>query len=157
MLMTTLRVLISGWPLNVFVDLTHGFCLNKVKMIGYGVNTIGWKFMPIMMGTIPDNPGEPSEMYTSAWEHYQSALRDFVFGWKPCIAGCPSCTQTKSILCHRSIQSLLDSHEYSSDCILPVASMNSDSSGGLLKSGTEYKEKLPDLVVNQCHAHLTGM
>jgi hypothetical protein len=70
MLLTTLRVVISEWPLNVFVDLTHGFCANKVKMIGYGVNTIGWKFMPIMMGTIPDNPGEPSEMYTSAWEIY---------------------------------------------------------------------------------------
>ena len=72
MLLSTLRVMISGWPLNVFVDLTHGFCMNKVKMIGYGVNSIGWKFMPIMMGTIPDNPGEPSEMYTSAWETYQS-------------------------------------------------------------------------------------
>jgi hypothetical protein len=62
MLLTTLRVVISEWPLNVFVDLTHGFCANKVKMIGYGVNTIGWKFMPIMMGTIPDNPGEPGSL-----------------------------------------------------------------------------------------------
>ena len=47
MLLTPLRVVISEWPLNVFVDLTHGFCANKVKMIGYGVNTLGWAFVNI--------------------------------------------------------------------------------------------------------------
>ena len=156
MLLTTLRVVISEWPLNVFVDLTHGFCANKVKMIGYGVNTIGWEFLPIMMGTIPDNPGEPSEMYTSAWEIYQIALRDFVYDWKPCISGCPSCTIIRSILCNRIVQPLLDNPEYSEHGILPLSSINSDSSSGLFKSGNEYKEKVPDMVVNMCHSHLTG-
>jgi hypothetical protein len=40
MLLTVLRVIISEWPLTIFVDLTHQFCANKVKMIGYGVNTL---------------------------------------------------------------------------------------------------------------------
>jgi hypothetical protein len=42
MLLTVLRVIISEWPLNIFVGLTHRFCANKVKMIGYGVNTLGF-------------------------------------------------------------------------------------------------------------------
>jgi hypothetical protein len=158
MLLTPLRVVISEWPLNVFVDLTHGFCANKVKMIGYGVNTIGWNFMPIMMGTIPDNPGEPSQMYTSAWEVFQSALRDFVYTWKTCPCGCPSCEVIRSILCHPTVEPLLDSDDYHDHGHLPLKSLNSDSSSGLLKAGLEYKEKVePEMEINQCATHLTGI
>jgi hypothetical protein len=65
MLLTVLRVIISEWPLNIFVDLTHRFCANKVKMIGYGVNTLGFRYMHIMIGTIPDSNGEPASISRS--------------------------------------------------------------------------------------------
>jgi hypothetical protein len=68
MLLTVLRILISEWPLNIFVDMTHRFCTNKVKMIGYGVNTVGFRYMHIMIGTTTDSKGEPASMY----EHHRN-------------------------------------------------------------------------------------
>jgi hypothetical protein len=41
MLTTILRILESGWELNFAVDLFHRFCTADVKMIGYGMITLG--------------------------------------------------------------------------------------------------------------------
>ena len=161
MLLTVLRVIISEWPLNVAVDLTHRFCTNKVKMIGYGVNTLGFNYRHIMIGTIPDSPGEPASMYDHAWDTFQIALRDFIKLWTVCPdcskGACPDCRVIQEIIGHRLLRTMLQSDDYSATGQLPLGSFSSDSSGGFISSCARMKATVvPELNINLCRSHRIG-
>jgi len=64
-LLTSFRIMISGWSLNIFTDLFHRFCTAKVRMICYGCCTLGYRLNPLMFGTIPHSHGESHDMSLS--------------------------------------------------------------------------------------------
>ena len=159
MLLTTLRVVASEWPLNIFVDLAHGVCAHDVKLIGFGINTLGWNYKCIMFGTIPNSKGEPAEMYRDAWEtrFQMHGLRDFVVNWKHCGKDCSDCNTISDILQHSIVARFIRTEEFRDTGRLPVRSMNSDNSGGLVKYVREYKERIdPSIEINVCSVHLLG-
>jgi hypothetical protein len=156
-LLTVFRVMISGWGLNVFTDLFHRFCTAKVKMICYGVCSIGYRLNPLMFGTIPDSHGESEEMYTVTFAVFLSALKSFVTNFKRCgLSACLTCKNIMDILDHPTIKSFISSRDWQCPSIkLPIRSFSSDNSGGFLKF---VRKNWPDGSVHAliCAAHLNG-
>ena len=138
MLTTVLRILESGWPLNFAVDLFHRFCTADVKMIGYGMITLGGKHHPVLFGTIPDKHGESKRMYQSAWQVLCHTLRRFVRDWRPCAnAACQHCKETQASMDGRRAKSWLRKQQFLQHGTLPVRAFVSDNSFGLMKMVTK--------------------
>jgi hypothetical protein len=157
MLTTVLRILESGWALNFAVDLFHRFCTADVKMIGYGMITLGGKHNPVIFGTIPDKHGESKLMYQSAWQVLCHTLRRFVREWRPCAdAACQQCKETQASMEGRRAKSWLRKPEFLRHGLLPVRAFISDNSLGLLKMVKEDVDFI-DVLFIICAAHLNGI
>ena len=156
MLTTVFRIHESGWPLNFAVDLFHRFCTADVKMIGYGMLTLGGRHNPVLFGTIPDKHGESKRMYQSAWKVLCVTLRRFVRDWKPCSnASCEQCKETQSSMTGRRVKSWIRNEGFQADGLIPVRAFISDNSIGLLKMIKEDVDFIGVLFII-CAAHLNG-
>jgi hypothetical protein len=157
MLTTVLRILESGWALNFAVDLFHRFCTADVKMIGYGMITLGGKHHPVIFGTIPDKHGESMRMYQSAWQVLCHTLRRFVRDWRPCAnTACQQCKETQASMDGPRAKSWLRKPQFLRHGMLPVRAFISDNSLGLLKMVKEDVDFM-DVLFIICAAHLNGM
>jgi hypothetical protein len=156
MLTTILRILESGWALNFAVDLFHRFCTADVKMIGYGMITLGGKHHPALFGTIPDKHGESKLMYQSAWQVLCHTLRRFVRDWRHCPnAACQQCKETKDSMHGPRAESWLRQAQFLRHGHLPVRAFLSDNSLGLLKMVKEDVDFM-GVIFLICAAHLNG-
>jgi hypothetical protein len=156
MLTTVFRILESGWPLNFAVDLFHRFCTADVKMIAYGMLTLGGRHNPVLFGTIPDKHGESKRMYQSAWQVLCHTLRRFVRDWRPCSnAACEQCNETQCSLNGRRAKSWIRKDVFQVNGQIPVRAMISDNSIGLLKMIKEDVDFMGVMFII-CAAHLNG-
>ena len=157
-LLTAFRIMISGWPLQLFTDLFHRFCTVKVRMICYGCCSIGYRLNPLMFATIPQSQGESSDMYMSTFNIYLVALQYFVKNFKACgNRACSTCKHIMDILTHATIRSYLASVDFTGPTVLPpIRSFSSDNCTGFIKF---VRTMWPDgsVIALICSAHLNGM
>ena len=111
---------------------------------------------PLYLGAIPDKHGELKRKYHSSWQVMCVTLSRFVRDWKP--SGdpqCQKCTETKSALSGRRVRRWISTKNFTENGEIPMRSVLSDNSGGLLKL-VEEDVDFADVIVFICSAHLTG-
>ena len=157
-LLTAFRIMISGWPLQLFTDLFHRFCTAKVRIICYGCCSIGYSINSLMFATIPQSQGESSDMYMSTFNIYLVALQYFVRNFKACgNPACSTCKHIMDILTHATMRCYLASVDFTGPTVLlPIRSFSSDNCTGFIKF---VRTMWPDglVIALICSAHLNGM
>jgi len=149
MLFNPLKVVNSGWQLQVQADATFRVCVEEVGLLGFGVNSLGAKFHLTVVSMIPQSI-ENKKAYLETWKSVNSSLNLLLRTHIRCpLKGCEACDFLHVIKTQESVEDLFHEDGFK----LPVHVASSDNNQAFHNFATQYLGVVP----TKCCSHLSGV